>query len=593
MGLLLDFPVFPHTKLRLREAPQEPPADFPVKPRIMEEEEEEEGLPALLLERLLARGVRDARDAAALAGSCRRLRAAVGGAPLRLRVAPSRGRRADDRYLLAVASRFPNAAELELLEAAVSEDAVVEALGALPDLGGLHVRGCHKIGARLGQALARAPPGVCPARISIVQCFRMTWALLGGLLRLNFRSGSILRVAAVSHLDLSACGVGRDGLLEICGEGDAEGRDEDGRGAGAGEPAAAGDRGGSLRGLGMHNCNQLEPRLLRCLVNRLPRLEALFLGGATLVDTAGRFACGFDVLSEVVRLLPHLRVLELTFFPVETVAAARGAAAQEAHRPIMVWDFTEGKSVLAAGAFLRGLAQEECLAPQGRHRHSSSMQLEDWCNLARNAASCSSTRQIRPMHEAACRGRLPVVHGLLELGAPPDAKDRHGATPLFRAAYRGHCRIARALLAGGANCMVLNAAEETPLYIASLRGHLTVVQLIIAHCSDSGILWWENHRYGDGWNPLMAAVLANNPTIVSVLLAENAAVSSLVAATNRYGQTALHIACRAGSEALVAVLLRAGSDPHIRDTYGRTPLKVATKGGHGHLKGLLPPANGK
>ena len=141
--------------------------------------------------------------------------------------------------------------------------------------------------------------------------------------------------------------------------------------------------------------------------------------------------------------------------------------------------------------------------------------------------------------------------------------------------------------------MVLNAAEETPLYIASLRGHLTVVQLFIAHCSDSGILWWENHRYGDGWNPLMAAVLANNPTIVFVLLAENAAVSSLVAATNRYGQTALHIACRAGSEALVAVLLRAGSDPHIRDTYGRTPLKVATKGGHGHLKGLLPPANGK
>ena len=37
MGLLLDFPVFPHTKPRLREAPQEPPADFPVKPHLMEE----------------------------------------------------------------------------------------------------------------------------------------------------------------------------------------------------------------------------------------------------------------------------------------------------------------------------------------------------------------------------------------------------------------------------------------------------------------------------------------------------------------------------------------------------------------------------
>ena len=37
MGLLLDFPVFPHAKPRLREAPQEPPADFPVKPHLMGE----------------------------------------------------------------------------------------------------------------------------------------------------------------------------------------------------------------------------------------------------------------------------------------------------------------------------------------------------------------------------------------------------------------------------------------------------------------------------------------------------------------------------------------------------------------------------
>jgi hypothetical protein len=35
----LDFPVFPHTKPRLREAPQEPPADFPVKAHLMGEVE--------------------------------------------------------------------------------------------------------------------------------------------------------------------------------------------------------------------------------------------------------------------------------------------------------------------------------------------------------------------------------------------------------------------------------------------------------------------------------------------------------------------------------------------------------------------------
>ena len=35
----MDFPVFPHTKPRLREAPQEPPADFPVKAHLMGEAE--------------------------------------------------------------------------------------------------------------------------------------------------------------------------------------------------------------------------------------------------------------------------------------------------------------------------------------------------------------------------------------------------------------------------------------------------------------------------------------------------------------------------------------------------------------------------
>lgn len=176
---------------------------------------------------------------------------------------------------------------------------------------------------------------------------------------------------------------------------------------------------------------------------------------------------------------------------------------------------------------------------------------------------------------------------LLGLGAPADAKDRSGATPLFRAAFMGHCEVARALLEGGANCMALNAAEESPLYIAALRGHLPVVRAVVAHCAAAGIRWWENHRYGDGWNPLMAAVVGSQQAVVSELLAEGAAAGALVRATNRYGQTALHIASRSGSEALVEVLLAAGSDPAVKDTYGNSPLNVALRKGHGHLRALL------
>lgn len=544
-------------------------------------------LPALLLEELLVRGLREPRDAAAVAGACGRLRRAVRAAPLRLRVAPSLGGgRVDDRHLMAVAARFPNAAELEILEAAVSDVGVSEALGALPGLRALHIQSCHKLGGRLGQALTAAPPSACPAHVSVVQCFRMTWTLLGALLRVNFEPGSALRCGAVSHLDLRALGVGRDGLLEACEAGGAErGKgDEQLKEEGEGQPAA---EGGSLRGLGLINCNQLEPCLLRSLVVRLPRLEALFLGGTMLGDETGRFVCGFDALSEVVRLLPRLRVLELTFFPIETVAATRAAAAGETHRP-MVWDFSEAESVELAASFLHelevdGLSQAAALGLQTPW----ALRLKDWRALARSAASCSSTRKLRPMHLSAERGSRRPVLQLLGLGAPADSKDRSGATPLFRAAFLGHCGVVRALLEGGANCMALNAAEESPLYIAALRGHLPVVRAIIKHCAAAGICWWENHRYGDGWNPLMAAVVGNQQTVVSELLAEGAAAVSLVRATNRYGQTALHIASRAGSEALIEVLLAAGSDPSVRDTYGNQPLNVALRKGHGHLRALL------
>ena len=546
-------------------------------------------LPALLLEELLARGIRDPRDAAAVAGTCGRLRAAVRAAPLRLRVAPSLGSligRGDDRYLKAVAERFPNTAALEILEAHVSDADISEALGALPGLRALHVQSCHKIGGRLGQALTAAPPSACPAHVSIVQCFRMTWTLLGALLRVNFRPGSALRCAAVSHLDLRALGIGRDGLLEVCEEGGGGGV-ESREGVREGAQGQPSPEGGSLRGLGLTNCNQLEPRLLRSMVVRLPRLEALFLGGTMLGDETGRFVCGFEALSEVVRLLPRLRVLELTFFPIETVAATRAAAAAEAHRP-MVWDFSEAESVERAASFLRDLEVDEPSRATARGRPTPwALRPEDWRGLARSAASCSSWRQLRPMHLSAEQGSRRAVLQLLGLGAPADAKDRSGATPLFRAAFMGHCEVARALLEGGANCMALNAAEESPLYIAALRGHLPVVRAVVAHCAAAGIRWWENHRYGDGWNPLMAAVVGSQQAVVSELLAEGAAAGALVRATNRYGQTALHIASRSGSEALVEVLLAAGSDPAVKDTYGNSPLNVALRKGHGHLRALL------
>ena len=46
------------------------------------------------------------------------------------------------------------------------------------------------------------------------------------------------------------------------------------------------------------------------------------------------------------------------------------------------------------------------------------------------------------------------------------------------------------------------------------------------------------------------------------------------------GRTALHVAAELGDEALVALLLRHGADPHACDVHGKTAVYLAVSAGH-------------
>lgn len=259
----------------------------------------------------------------------------------------------------------------------------------------------------------------------------------------------------------------------------------------------------------------------------------------------------------------------------------------EPRPPPQFWDLCQPHSVQQALGWFRQLSNS-----LGSFGGQTSVGASEASAFLRAAASCSSGAKVTPLHTAAEEGRCDMAQGLLRLGADVLARDRSGASPLFRACELGHTSAAQLLLRAGADATRRNSAGEAPLYIAALRGHDRVVQLLLEHCAHAGISWEDPGMYGDGWTPLMAAAVGGRTAIARRLLstAGAAQAAGMVRATNRYGQTAVHIAARRGSWDLLQCLIEAGGGAAVAklvDCNGSTAADIARRSGNAAAWELL------
>ncbi|KAI5616928.1 transient receptor potential cation channel, subfamily A, member 1a, partial [Silurus asotus] len=171
---------------------------------------------------------------------------------------------------------------------------------------------------------------------------------------------------------------------------------------------------------------------------------------------------------------------------------------------------------------------------------------------ARDLLNDEDAEGCTPLHYA-CRLGIPdSVKNMLGLEVSLDQKSKQKKSALHFAAEYGRINTCHRLLETMTDTRLLNEGDEkgmTPLHLASHGGHVKVVELLLR----KGALFHSDYK---GWSCLHhAAAEGFTQTMDSLLIAN----IKLLDKTDCDGNTALHLAARAGHVAAVRLLLSRGA----------------------------------
>ena len=184
-------------------------------------------------------------------------------------------------------------------------------------------------------------------------------------------------------------------------------------------------------------------------------------------------------------------------------------------------------------------------------------------------------------HWAALMGSLEILNWLVELGVPLDVVvASSGMQPIHWAATRGHVDVVRLLLRQGVTIDALDIKHTSPLAIAAQYDHTILVFFLVREradinilddCSDSALHW--------------AAYKGNQHTAALLHY-----LGLPADAKDSYGSTPLHLATAQGASSVVEYLLESSEAEkllQIKDSKGRTAASVARERGHRHVLRII------
>lgn len=136
-----------------------------------------------------------------------------------------------------------------------------------------------------------------------------------------------------------------------------------------------------------------------------------------------------------------------------------------------------------------------------------------------NESGCS------PLHVAACYGRSTFIDWLLNRGANPNCVDFSHSTPLHCAASHGYQNAVLLLMYADAKLDARDDDGNQPLHCACMNGHVDCVKALLYFAEHTGVRLNVNATNKDGDTPLHLAVKYYYKEVAEILLNYNASVS--------------------------------------------------------------------
>jgi ankyrin repeat protein len=153
--------------------------------------------------------------------------------------------------------------------------------------------------------------------------------------------------------------------------------------------------------------------------------------------------------------------------------------------------------------------------------------------------------------DAASRGDVAAVRGLVAQKADVNAPQADGATALHWAVFKSNKELVDVLLKAGANPKAANREGSTPLWLASVNGDAAIIEALFTAGAD------PNEKLPLGRTPLMTAARTGNVAAMKVLVDRGAEVN---AKETQRGTTPLMWAADEGHAAAVKFLIERGAD---------------------------------